>query len=70
MISEQQKSIDTGLDAKSEPESILTGVDLSHRVAVVTGGYSGIGTETVTGLVNCGARVIVPARRPELASNP
>ena len=67
MISEQQKSIDTGLYAKSEPESILAGIDLSHGVAVVTGGYSGIGTETVRGLVNCGARVIVPARRPELA---
>ena len=67
MISDQQKPIDSGFGAKSEPYEVLEGVDLSGKVAVVTGGYSGIGLETVRALVDCGARVIVPARRVEAA---
>ena len=69
MISDQQKPIYSGFGAKSEPSEILEGVDLSGKVAVVTGGYSGIGLETVRGLVDCGARVIVPARRVETAQD-
>lgn len=34
---------------------------------MVTGGYSGIGLETVRALNACGARVLVPARRVEVA---
>ncbi|WP_374203727.1 SDR family NAD(P)-dependent oxidoreductase [Pseudonocardia sp. ICBG601] len=34
---------------------------------MVTGGYSGLGLETTRALVKAGARVLVPARRPELA---
>ena len=67
MISDQQRPIDSGFGAKSEPSEVLDGVDLSGKVAVVTGGYSGIGLETVRALVDCGARVIVPARRVEAA---
>ena len=67
MISDQQRPIDSGFGAKSEPSEVLEGVDLSGKVAVVTGGYSGIGLETVRALVDCGARAIVPARRVEAA---
>jgi NAD(P)-dependent dehydrogenase (short-subunit alcohol dehydrogenase family) len=42
---------------------------LSGRRIVVTGGYSGIGTETVRALAGAGAEVIVGARRPELAED-
>jgi len=35
---------------------------LSGKVAIVTGGYSGIGLETVRALANKGVRVIVPVR--------
>ena len=69
MISELQKPVNSGFDAKSEPSEILEGVDLSGKVAMVTGGYSGIGLETSRALKKAGARVIVPARRTEIAKS-
>lgn len=48
-------------------EEVLAGVDLSGRTALVTGGYSGIGPATVSALAGAGARVLVPARRPDEA---
>ena len=44
---------------------VVAGIDLSGALAIVTGGYSGLGTETVAAFVGTGATVIVPARRPE-----
>ncbi|MFY1689147.1 SDR family NAD(P)-dependent oxidoreductase [Plantactinospora sp. WMMB782] len=46
---------------------VLDGIDLGGRTAVVTGGYSGIGLATTLALVHAGARVVVPARRPDAA---
>jgi NAD(P)-dependent dehydrogenase (short-subunit alcohol dehydrogenase family) len=40
----------------------MRGVDLAAKVAIVTGGYSGLGLETVRLFRQAGARVIVPAR--------
>jgi NAD(P)-dependent dehydrogenase (short-subunit alcohol dehydrogenase family) len=67
MISEQQKPVNSGFGAKSEPAEVMVGINLSGKIAVVTGGYSGIGLETVRALNACGARVLVPARRVEVA---
>ena len=67
MISEQQKSVDSGFGAKSEPSEVMEGIDLSGKTAVVTGGYSGIGTETTRALVNAGCEVYIPARRTNVA---
>jgi NAD(P)-dependent dehydrogenase (short-subunit alcohol dehydrogenase family) len=67
MISEQQKPVNSGFGAKSEPAEVMAGINLSGKIAVVTGGYSGIGLETVRALNACGARVLVPARRVEVA---
>ena len=69
MISEQQKPVNSGFGAKSEPNEILEGIDLTGKVAMVTGGYSGIGLETVRGLRDSGAKVIVPARRTDVAKS-
>ena len=69
MISELQKPINSGFGAKSEPHEVLKDIDLSGKIAMVTGGYSGIGLETSRALSNSGARVIVPARRVDVASN-
>ena len=67
MISELQKPIGSGFGAKSETTEVLEGIDLNGKVALVTGGYSGIGLETTRALSDCGARVIVPARRRDIA---
>ena len=52
MISEQQKPVNSGFGAKSEPAEVLAGIDLSGKTALVTGGYSGIGTETSLSLIH------------------
>ena len=61
-VSEQQHSIETGFGNKSEASEVMSGIDLSGKVALVTGGYSGIGFETVRALTGAGAKVIVPSR--------
>ena len=67
MISDNQKPIQSGFNSKSKASEILGEVNLSDKVAIVTGGYSGIGLETAKGLVLAGAKVIIPAKRPEIA---
>ena len=43
MISKLQKPIDSGFNSKSDAREITKGVDLNGKIAIVTGGYSGIG---------------------------
>ncbi|MEU6171984.1 SDR family NAD(P)-dependent oxidoreductase [Streptantibioticus parmotrematis] len=62
-----QHGIGSGFGADSTAAEVLDGVDLTGRLAVVTGGYSGLGLETTRALAAAGARVIVPARRPDAA---
>lgn len=40
----------------------MAGVDLRGKLAIVTGGYSGLGLVTTKSLIDAGAQVIVPAR--------
>ena len=63
-----QRPIDSGFDQHSTAADVLAGIDLTGRLAVVTGGYSGLGLETVRALSGAGATVIVPARRPAAAA--
>jgi NAD(P)-dependent dehydrogenase (short-subunit alcohol dehydrogenase family) len=46
---------------------VLGDADLTGVLAVVTGGYSGLGLETTRAFAAAGADVVVPARRPEHA---
>src|SRR5215212_10667908 len=62
-----QRSIGSGFGAKSTADDVLAGLDLGGRLAVVTGGYSGLGFEATHALTRAGARVVVPARRREAA---
>ncbi|MEV8285701.1 SDR family NAD(P)-dependent oxidoreductase [Streptomyces niveus] len=62
-----QHTIGSGFGATSTAEEVLRGVDLGGKLAVVTGGYSGLGLETTRALAHAGARVVVPARRPAVA---
>lgn len=61
-ISKQQQPIETGFSSKPEASEVMAGLDLSGKVALVTGGYSGIGLETVRALTDAGAKVFVPSR--------
>ncbi|MBU3868134.1 SDR family NAD(P)-dependent oxidoreductase [Streptomyces sp. 4503] len=58
-----QHKIGSGFGARSTADDVLAGIDLTGRLALVTGGYSGIGVETTRALTKAGARVVVPARR-------
>ncbi len=62
-----QAPIDSGFGMRSEPTEILEGVDLAGKRVVITGGYSGLGLETTRALVDAGAAVTTPARRPDHA---
>jgi NAD(P)-dependent dehydrogenase (short-subunit alcohol dehydrogenase family) len=63
----EQHEIGSGFGAQSTASEVLGGIDLAGRTALVTGGYSGLGLETTRALARAGAKVIVPARRPETA---
>ncbi|WP_435768913.1 oxidoreductase [Nocardioides sp. SYSU DS0651] len=61
---DDQQPVGSPFGATSTAAEVLAGVDLAGRLAVVTGGYSGIGLATVAALAEAGAEVLVPARRP------
>ncbi|MEG3635536.1 oxidoreductase [Micromonospora palythoicola] len=58
---------DQGFGIDSTATEVLAGIDLSGRFAIVTGGYSGLGLATTRALAAAGARVLVPARRTDVA---
>ena len=62
-----QHRINSGFGYRSTAAEVLAGLDLTGRLAIVTGGYSGLGLETTRALSGAGADVVVPARRPEHA---
>ncbi|MFI5976095.1 SDR family NAD(P)-dependent oxidoreductase [Streptomyces sp. NPDC051452] len=66
-MSTAQHKIGSGFGATSTADDVLRGIDLSGKLALVTGGYSGIGLETTRSLAKAGAHVVVPARRPGTA---
>jgi NAD(P)-dependent dehydrogenase (short-subunit alcohol dehydrogenase family) len=62
-----QQPIPSGFSRTTTAQEALGGADLSGKLAIVTGGYSGIGLETVRVLSLAGAKIIAPARDPEKA---
>ncbi|MFF8594753.1 SDR family NAD(P)-dependent oxidoreductase [Streptomyces sp. NPDC015220] len=67
MTTTPQHKIGSGFGARTTADDVLRGVDLAGKLAIVTGGYSGLGLETTRALTGAGAHVVVPARRPDAA---
>lgn len=57
-----QHPVGSGFTAASTTSDVIEGIDLTGKVAIVTGGYAGLGLETTRTLAEAGATVIVPAR--------
>jgi NAD(P)-dependent dehydrogenase (short-subunit alcohol dehydrogenase family) len=57
-----QQPVNTGFNATSTVQEVIEGIDLHGKNIIVTGGYAGIGLETVKAFVAAGATVTVPAR--------
>ncbi|MBB4186608.1 NAD(P)-dependent dehydrogenase (short-subunit alcohol dehydrogenase family) [Sinorhizobium terangae] len=66
-MSSMQEPINSGFTAASTTSDVIAGISLVGKVAIVTGGYSGLGLDTARTLALAGARVIVPARDVERA---
>ncbi len=66
-MSTAQHKIGSGFGHDTTADEVLSGLDLTGKLALVTGGYSGLGLETTRALAKAGAHVVVPARRPEAA---
>ena len=64
-----QHPLPSGFNETSTVHEVIKGIDLSYKTAIVTGGYAGIGLETVKAFVAAGAIVIVPARDIAKAKN-
>ena len=62
-----QAPINSGYGMRTDARDALGGRDLKGKLAIVTGGYSGLGLETTKALAGAGAIVIVPARTPDKA---
>lgn len=64
-----QKPLNSGFNAYSSSNEVIQGIDLSGKTIIVTGGYAGIGLETVKTFAAAGAKVIAPARDVNKAAN-
>jgi NAD(P)-dependent dehydrogenase (short-subunit alcohol dehydrogenase family) len=63
----RQAPINSGYGMRTEAREAVGAQSLHGKLAIVTGGYSGIGVETTKALSAAGARIIVPARTPDKA---
>ncbi|UOE51382.1 SDR family NAD(P)-dependent oxidoreductase [Mucilaginibacter sp. SMC90] len=62
-----QHPLNSGFNAASTATDVLKGIDLNGKNVIVTGGYSGLGLETVKALAAAGANIVVPVRDVEKA---
>lgn len=69
MAKSDQIPVDSAFHMKSTGDEVLAQHDLNGKVAIVTGGYSGIGLETTRALAAKGVRVIVPVRSEQKAKD-
>ena len=65
----KQHPVGSGFGPATTAKETLHGVDLTGTIAIVAGGYAGIGLETTRALAGVGDAVIVLVRAPEKAHN-
>jgi NAD(P)-dependent dehydrogenase (short-subunit alcohol dehydrogenase family) len=63
-MSSPQSPIHSGFGPSSSASDVIGNADLRGKIAIVTGGYSGLGLETTRALAAAGATVVVPVRAP------
>lgn len=63
-----QKLVHSKYHARSTGKEVLADANLEGKVAIITGGYSGIGLETSRALAAKGVQVIIPVRSEEKAN--
>ena len=63
-----QVPTNSGFAARTDGADVIVDLDLAGKTAIVTGGYSGIGLETVRALADKGVAVVVPVRSPGKAA--
>jgi NAD(P)-dependent dehydrogenase (short-subunit alcohol dehydrogenase family) len=66
-MTSKQAPLPSGFSAKSTATEVLGNRRLEGVLAIITGGYAGVGLETTRVLSGAGATVIVPARTPDKA---
>jgi len=59
--------ITSAFDRNATASEVVANRDLHGETVIVTGGASGIGVETARALAECGADVVIAARKPDLA---
>lgn len=62
-----QQPTGSGFNAGSTADDVIKGINLTGKLAIVTGGNAGIGLETTKVLAAAGATVVVAARDIEKA---
>ncbi|GHD80919.1 NAD(P)-dependent dehydrogenase (short-subunit alcohol dehydrogenase family) [Salinibacterium amurskyense] len=67
-MTSRQQPLESSFGYRSTASEVIAGFHLAGKTAVVTGGYSGLGFETVKALAEAEMTVIVPARRPDKAA--
>lgn len=69
MAQSDQTPVNSNFHSKSTGQEVLANIDLDEKIAIVTGGYSGIGLETTRALAAKGVTVIVPVRSTQKAAD-
>ena len=67
MTNPRQTPVDSPFGYRSTAKEVISGFDFTGKTVLITGGYSGIGLETLRAFHDAGARMIAPARTPDKA---
>lgn len=68
MAASDQVPTNSGFSPRTDGADVIADIELAGKTAIVTGGYSGIGLETVRALAGKNVSVVVPVRSPDKAA--